>query len=139
MLQVYNESVLVARLASETTYVVSVSPGKQVDLINTTEALPRLYVGHLGIQLQDKGNLFANGYMELENQELLVSEINYVCLRDNWAETRSNIRKAYTGWSPFEGDSNYSSLTFIEAVCKAETNKKVWWSEVVGLVMPRVS
>jgi hypothetical protein len=135
----YNEAVLVARLADITGYTVTVSPGKQVDLINTTETLPRLYVGHLGIQLQDKSNLFANGYMELENQELLVSEINYVCARDTWADTRKAIRQAYTGWSPFENDSNYSSLTFVEAICKGETNKKVWWSEVVGLVMPRIS
>lgn len=138
-LKMYNESVLIDLLASKTGYITSYSPGRQIDLISTNEELPRLYVGHLGIQLQHKDYLFSNGYAEYDNPEILLTEINYVCLRDNWADVRMNIRNAYTGFSPFPNDSDYSSLTFVEALSKGETNKKVWWSEVIGLIMPRIS
>lgn len=135
----YNESVLIDRFISETGYNTSYSPGRQVDLLSSNEALPRLYVGHLGIHLFDKNTLFSNGYVEYDNPEILLTEVNYVCLRSNWAEVRTKIRAAYTGFSPFPDDSDYSSVTFVEAMLKGETNTKVWWSEVIGLVMPRIS
>lgn len=135
----YNERTLINRLQTETGYTVTYSPGRQVDLLSTNETLPRLYVGHLGIQLFDKNTLFSNGYVEYENPEILLTEVNYVCLRSNWAEVRTKIRAAYTGYSPFPDDADYSSITFVEAMIKGETNTKVWWNEVVGLVMPRIS
>lgn len=134
-----SEQTLIDRLIEETGYNVSYSPGKQIDLINTNEILPRLYVGHLGIQLQHKEYLFSNGYVEYDNPEILLTEINYVCARGDWVDVRIAIRKAYTGYSPFPNDGNFSSMTFVDAVNKGETNNKVWWGEVIGLIMPRIS
>lgn len=135
----YNEITLINRIKSLTGFNTTYSPGRQVDLISTNEELPRVYVGHLGIQLLNRQDLFSNGYTEYDNPEILLTEINYVCTRDTWADTRIAIRESYFGYSPFPNDSDYSSVTFVEAVLKGETSNKVWWSEVVGLVMPRIS
>jgi len=136
----YAEQYLIDRIKEQTPYEdVQLAEDSAIDLIHQPLLAPRIFVGHLGIQLQFPEDRFANGYRELENQELLITAIQFICAREDLAEVRTNLKNAYTGYSPFEGDSNYSSLTFLEASMIGKTSTKSWWQELVGLVMPRIS
>ena len=100
---------------------------------------PRIFVGHLGIKLQNSEDIFANGFREIEVPEILMTSIQWLCKREDLATVRINIQAAYTGFSPFPVDEDYGSMGFLESTVIAKTNEKVWWSEIVGLVMPRIS
>ena len=135
----YDEKLLMDKIFEETGIPTSYTREATQDLLNNHEPVPRIYVGHIGIKLQYPEELFANGYSELENQELLVTTIQLICLRTELHIIRPKIKNAYTGFSPFANDANYSSIVFISADTVAATNKKIWWVETVGCVMPRIS
>lgn len=136
----FDESYLISRIKQKTGYQdVSYAEDSDINLIHLDVTSPRIYVGHLGIKLQHPENLYANGYTELDNPEVLVTAIQFLCARSDLAKVRTKIKNAYIGYSPFPDDANYSSLVFLEASMVAKTSTKVWWSELIGLVMPRVS
>ncbi len=138
----FAETFLVDRLTTMTPYEVFISPGINIDYLGEAhDDIPKLYVGHLGIKLKSSriDDMFANGYREIDNPEFLMTEINYVCLNSMWPEVRRRIKLAYQNWSPFLDESDYSSLVFIEAKKKGIMGERVWWNEVVGLVMPRIT
>lgn len=135
----YDEQVLVDLIADKTGYSVELADDRITDQVRLTEPGTKIYVGHLGIKLQHPQTMLADGYIEIENPEILLTAIQFVCSRTDFVTVRSDIKRAYSGFSPFPKDSDYSSLVFLEAKTIATTNNKIWWQEVIGLVMPRVS
>jgi hypothetical protein len=136
----YDESLLMNVIRTNTGYSVEYAEDSTIDLINVnTVKTPRVYVGHIGIKLEYPQYVYANGYNELENPEILLTSIQFICERSSLAVVRTNIANAYKGFTPFAGDSDYSSLVFIEGNMVAKTGTKVWWQEVVGLIFPRIS
>jgi hypothetical protein len=137
---VYNEITLMERIEAVTNYSIFYSPGRNIDLLNPAELLdkPRLYVGHIGIKRMRQQDFWSDGYTDLESDQILLTEINYICDRLQWKEVRENIRTAYLGWSPFPNNSDVSSVTFVEALFKGGTEDRVWWAEVVGLIYPKI-
>jgi len=136
----FDESYLIDLIKDNTPYTdVDYADDVSIDLVHIPLIEPMIRVGHLGIMRQFPQDLNADGYTELDNQEVLHTAIQMLCLREDLATVRSTIKKAYTGKSPFPNDSNFSSLVFLEASVIAKTNNKIWWSEIIGLLMPQVA
>jgi len=134
------ESWLVNLLKERTSYSnIVLADDVAIDLIHLSVDTPRIFVGTVGIKLQYPETFFADAYKELENQELQVFSVQFICKRSDLATVRNNIKIAYTGQSPFPLDSNYSSVAFMEASLVAKTSTKVWFQELLGVVMPRIS
>ncbi len=133
----YPEITLINLIATATGYTTKYAEDSTIDLLGTTGTV--VYVGHLGIKLQYPENLWANGYNELENPEILYTTIQYTCNRTDWHTVRSNIAAAYKGFTPFPNDSDYSSMVFIEASVIAKSNSRIWAQELVGIIFPRIS
>jgi len=134
----YAESLLMDVIRTATGYTVDYAEDSTIDLLGA-DTITKVYVGHLGIKLQYPNQLWADGYNELENPEILYTTIQYVCNRVNWHIVRSNIAAAYKGFTPFPNDSDYSSMVFVEASVIAKTNTKIWAQELVGIIFPRIS
>ncbi len=133
----YPEITLMNLIATATGYTVKYAEDSAIDLLGTTGTV--VYVGHLGIKLQYPEQLWANGYNELENPEILYTTIQYVCNRTDWHTVRANIAAAYQGFTPFPNDSDYSSMVFVEANVIAKSNTRIWAQEITGLIFPRIS
>jgi len=121
------------------TYTVEYARDSDIDNIHKVVIQPLVYVGHVGIKRQFPEDFIADGYHELDNSEILITTIQFLCKRAALVETRANIKRAYEKQSPFPNDSNYSSIVFMEASVVAKTGVNVWWQEIVGTVMPRIS
>ncbi|GEM_PF-5524462 len=135
-----SEQWLIDTLKSRTGYRdIRYAQDSQVDLLNSHNIDPIILVGHLGIQLQNPEDYIADGFHEIENSEILTTAIQFICRREILSEVRDKVKYGYSNQSPFGNDSNYSSLLFLRAEVVAKTNTKIWWSEVIGLIMPRVS
>lgn len=135
----YNEIDLINLIRERTGYETNYTEESNISLIHESSTKPKVFVGHVGIRLQHPEQMYADGYIEVDNPEVLMTEIQFLCLRTEFAKVRTDIVNAYKGYSPFLNDSNYSSLVFLEAATIAKTNSKIWFSEIIGLVMPRVS
>jgi len=137
---VYDEIELINVIIASTGYT-NVGYAEETSAIDIHDNLlaPRIQVGHEGIKLRNSEDTFSNMYSEIENQELLVTAIQFQCLRKDLAVVRTAIKQAYQGFTPYPNDSDYSSLSFLEAKVVMKTSDKIWWQEVVGLVMPRIS
>jgi len=136
----YDEIVLIDRIASETGYNVSYAEDTTIESSPVTGTAPKVYVGHIGIKVnQTTKDVYANGYNELENPSVLLTSIQFVCERAELTEVRTNIANAYKGFTPYTNDEDFSSLVFIEAHAIAKTGTKIWWQEIVGLIFPRIS
>lgn len=136
----YDESLLMNVIRTKTGYTVDYAEDSTIDLINVnTVSSPRVYVGHIGIKVEYPQHIYSNGYNELENPEILITSIQFICERSALATTRTNIANAYKGFTPFPNDGDYSSIVFMEGNMVAKTGTKVWWQEVVGLIFPRFS
>jgi len=136
----YNEQLLIDVIKSKTSYIVELAEDSTIELVNVNSVTtPRVYVGHLGIKPENPNNYHVNGYNEFENPSILLTSIQFICDRNQLAEVRTNIAEAYRNFTPFAGDSDYSSLIFMEAQAIAKTGNKMWWQEIVGLIFPRIS
>jgi len=137
---VFDESYLIDLIKTNTEYTdVDYADDLSIDLIHVPLIEPMIRVGHLGIRRQFPEDTIADGYHELENQEVLHTSIQILCLREDLSKVRTNIKKAYIGKSPYPSDGNYSSLIFLEASVIAKTSDKIWWSEIIGLHMPQIA
>jgi hypothetical protein len=137
----YDEQLLINRIKAQTPYTkVVLAEDTQIDFTGYSQTTPYIVVGHIGIKLQFPETLWRNGYNELENNAILITNIQFLCPRDSLATVRTNIANAYKNWNPFgTEESNYSALVFIDADLVAKTNNKVWWKETVGLIMPQIT
>jgi hypothetical protein len=136
----YNESLLISRIQTLTGYSTTYAEEATLDsasLLETTA--PKVYVGHRGIKLKYPDQLWANGYTEFDNPQILITDILFLCERLTLDTVRTNIYNAYIGFTPFPNDSDFSSLVFIESNVLVKTRTKIWVQEVVGLIFPRIS
>jgi len=136
----YDESLLIARIAQQTGFIVDYAEDSTIDTLDPMSVTtPRVYIGHIGIKPQHANDTAINMYNGLENPSILYTTIQFVCERSSLVSTRTAIAEAYAGFTPFVNDSDFSSLFFVEGNMIVKTGTKVWWQEVVGLVFPRIS
>ncbi len=136
----YDESLLIAHIASVTDFFVDYAEDSTIDTIDPMSVTtPRVYIGHIGIKPQSVADTAINMYNGLENPSVLYTTIQFICERAELVSTRTAIAEAYAGFTPFINDSDFSSLFFVEGNMIVKTGTKVWWQEVVGLVFPRIS
>ena len=134
----YDENWLVQLIKDETGYTdVSLAEDSVIDLTHEPLLTPKIYIGHLGIKLENPEDMHADGFKELENSEVLITAIQFLCLRSELPTVRTAIKAAWSNKSPFPNNSNFSSLFFMEASTVAKTSNKIWWQELIGLTMPR--
>lgn len=133
----YNEELLRARIATQTGYTTELSLESNIDLTEETLTVPKVFVGHIGIRLKEPGFLWADGYSEVENRQIILSNIQILCERSSLTTVRNAVRAAYKDYSPI-ANSEYSSIIFIEASVAAVTKNKIWWIEQVGVVFPGI-
>jgi len=137
---VYEEQLLINRIKSLTGYSAELALDMAIQgATEVNDTATKVFVSHIGIQVQHKEFIFSNGYAELENPEVLLTEIRIVCPRDKLVTARTAVANAYKGFTPFPFDSNFSSIVFMEAKLLSSYSNKVNWSEYVGLVFPRFS
>jgi len=136
----FDEIYLINLIKDNTTYTnVWYADDNNIDLVHIDLLEPRILVGHLGIKRQFPEDLEADGYHELQNQEILLTSIQLLCNRSDLSTVRTDIKKAYTGKSPYPTDGSYSNLVFMEASVIAKTGDKIWWQEILGLHMPQIA
>ena len=134
----YEEAVLIAHLLKQTKYPdIALSEESDINLLDDLDS-PRIRVGHLGIKLEDSRDKRADGYHELENDEILLTSIQFICERKDLVTVRTRIKQGWTNFTPYIEDHNYGSLFFIEASVVGKTSTRIWWQEIIGLQMPRI-
>lgn len=133
----YDEELLRARIATQTGYSTELSLESNIDLTDEITSVPKIFVGHIGIRLREPGFLWADGYSEVENRQIILTNIQILCERSSLTTVRNNVRNAYKDYSPI-ANSEYSSIIFIEASVAAVTKNKIWWIEQVGVVFPGI-
>ena len=136
----YEETWLIQTLLDNTSYRdIKLATDTTIDLIHEDLAEPRIFVGHVGIKLEQPGDMRADGFHELENDEVLITTIQFLCKRSDLVTVRTSIKTAWSGKTPFPNDSDYGTLFFMEASVVAKTSNNVWWQELIGLATPRIS
>lgn len=138
----YNESWLIDIIKDNTSpqyQDVNLAEETAADWIHEELITPKITIGHLGIKLQFPESIWADAFSERDNQEMLLTAIQVMCLRKDYAEVRTNIKQAYSFKTPFPSDANYSNLAFVEHSVVAKTGAKVHFQEVVGLVFPQIA
>ena len=138
----YEESWLIDIIKDNTTpqyQDVELAEDTMADWIHEDLLSPKITVGHLVIKLQFPESIWADAFSERENQEMLVTAIQVMCLRKDYVEVRSNIKKAYSFKTPFPNDANISNLAFLEHNIVAKTGTKIHYQEVVGLIFPQIA
>ena len=138
----YNESWLIGIIKNNTSpqyQDVELAEETMADWIHEGLLTPKITVGHLGIKLQFPESIWANSFSEHENQEMLLTAIQVMCLREDYVEVRSNIKKAYSFKTPFPDDANVSNIAFLEHSIVAKAGNKIHYQEVVGLIFPQIA
>ena len=137
----YAESILINQIANATGYEVRYSEDKISDIYSVTSLHPLVWVGHVAVHLHDKSpaGIFSDGYGDLENPELLLTNITFLCKRSELHSVRENIRDSYKNFSPFPEDANKSNIIFIEASVLAKSSTNIYWQETVGYIFPRIN
>jgi hypothetical protein len=134
---VYNESDLITHIATATGYTTTYA--EKVSIDDITVSVPRVYVGHLGIKRQLQQEFYVDGYRELENPEILITSIQFICDRFNFKETYLAIRSAYQSFIPTGDDPNFSGLTLVEASMIDQSSDRLWWQLIVGIIYPSIN
>ena len=128
----FEESVLIDRIFTETGYATAPTNDAIASTLSTATSV-KVYVGHRGIRLQDPEMMYADGYSELDNQEVLLSVIQIICPRTQFVTARTAVRNAYKNYSPVD-DSDFSNLFFVEGRILGTTEQNVMYEELVGLM-----
>ena len=135
-----DESWYVQLLLDNTPYTdISLADEVALDLIHHGGVEPKIAIGHEEIRLQQAESLFSNLFQEIENEELLLTSISVICPRAGWVDVRNIVKQGYIGHSPFPLDSSYSCLGTAGCTVVAKTNTKIRFTELIALVMPRIS
>lgn len=137
----FEEETLIQYLKDETGYDVKLTDQKQIDsLLGTENDLleAKIFVGHKSIRLQNPNELWSDGYEELQNPQILLTEINILCKRKHLVTVRTNIYRAYSKFDPVPQDSSFSRLTLVQADLALISGINVYWREIVGMVFPRI-
>jgi len=137
----FEEQTLIEFLKARTDYDVSLTDQKQIDSLLGTEndlLKAKVFIGHKSIRLQNPNELWSDGYQELENPQVLLTEINILCKRSHLVTVRTNIYKAYTSFDPVPQDTSFSRLTLVQSDLALISGINVFWREVVVMVFPRI-
>jgi len=134
----YNEQILVDHLKRETGYNVSLATEKQIDIVQEEVVIPKLYIGHTGIHLQNPSIIWTDGYQEQENSQVLLTEIHILCLRNNLYEVRNIVYKSYIKFDPVPDEDSFSTISFYNGKLIGRTGIKIWWLETIAMVFPRI-
>lgn len=133
----YDEELLRSRIATQTGYTVTLSQEQSIDLSTTNLSSPRISVGHIGVRLKNPSYLWSDGYSEVENRQVILTNIHILCQRASLTAIRNAVYAAYQNYSPID-NAEYSSVIFIEANVEAVSGNNIHWVEQVGVVYPPV-
>ncbi len=140
MTTLYEEQLFVDYLRTKlTTYEVELSKETNFDQTSSGDTSVRIFFGHLGEHLHNPEAVWADSYRELDNECMVISEIQVCCQRSSLVTVVNAVKAAYKGWTPFPGDGNFSSMAFLKGQVATYAGDKVWWSEQVGVITPRIS
>jgi len=131
----FSESDLVTWIGNKTSYSTYLSEETSID--NLDLPVPRVYVGHLGIKLENPSQLHWDGYSGQENQEVLFTSIQFICKRSDLVTVRTNIKNAYNTF--VVDDPNVSRVSFAEASVIEKNSDRIYWQEIVATIMPRMA
>lgn len=134
----YDEQILVNHLRNETGFKVYLSTEKQIDIVTEEITVPKLYVGHVGVHLENPTSLWSDGYKEEENSQVLLTEIQVLCLRNDLSRVRNAVYAAYVKFDAEPDNPSSSLLSFVNAKVLGRTGTKIWWLETVAMVFPRL-
>lgn len=133
----YEEQLLVDRIHTITSYQVELTDDTNIDAQALVSPTTRVYVGHLGVKLLRDADVYANGYEEILNPQLLLTAIQFICKRSDLVTVRTAIQSAYENYSPLD-NADDSRIFFIEGNVIAKTSNSIWWEERVGFIFPRI-
>jgi hypothetical protein len=140
MTALYDEQLFVDHLQAQLpTYIVSLTNENNFDETSANDQTVRIFFGHLGEHLKNPEAVWADSYRELDNECMVISEIQVCCPRSSFITVINAVKTAYKGWTPFPGDGNYSSMSFLKGAVATYAAGKIWWSEQVMIVTPRIS
>jgi hypothetical protein len=128
----FEEATLIARIQAQTGYPTTYVNDTVANTLATATST-KVYIGHSGIRLQDNQMMYADGYSELDNPEVIITRIQIICPRTDWVTARMAVRNAYKNWSPID-DGNFSNLFFIEGHILGLVEKNVMYEELIGLM-----
>lgn len=136
----FNEITLVNHLKTATGYNVALSDevnSKQLNINYVSE--PLIYVGHLGIELFDKTEMFSDGYNQVVLPRYLITTIQMIFPRNQFITVLANVSNAIFQFHPYELDPNETTLSFIKGKVLTTTAGSMWYEEHYGLQTPRIS
>lgn len=140
MTALYEEQLFIEYLTVKLpTYVIALSNENNFDQTSSGDDTVRVFFGHLGEHLKNPEGVWADAYREIDNECMIISELQVCCKRSSFITVINALKAAYKGWTPFPGDGNYSSMSFLKGAVATYTGDKIWWSEQVGIVTPRIS
>ena len=136
----FTEATLVTHLKTITGYAVDLSDEtnlKQINLAGVSE--PHLYVGHLGLELFDKTEMFADGYNELVSPKYLLTSIQMLFPRNSFTSVLTNVSNAIRLFAPYANDPCETRLSFIKGKVLTTSGGSMWYQETYGLQTPRIT
>lgn len=136
----FTEQSLVDHIHSVTGYVTHLTDEKNIKQINlnfVTE--PIIYVGHLGLELFDKTEMFSNGYNEVVVPRYLITLIQMILPRSDFITVIGNVSNAIKLFAPYANDPCETRLTFMKGKVLTTTAGSMWYEEHYGLQTPRIS
>ncbi len=140
MTALYQEQLFVDHLAAALPdYIVGLTQELNNDETANGDDNVYVYFGHLGEHLKNPEAVWADSYRELDNECMVISEIQILCPRSSLVTVVNAVNTAYKGWTPFPGDGNYSSMSFLKAAVATYSAEKILWAEQVAIVTPRIS
>jgi hypothetical protein len=137
----YPEELLIEVIKENTIYTnVSISEETDINIIAIPDALlPKIDVGHIGIKIENTADMSANAYDRIQNPQLLITQVKFICKRVDWVEVYNNIQAAVVGFTPYPNDATFGDLNFIEAFPITKAGDRVYWAIHYALQFPRIS
>lgn len=140
----FEESALISHIISETGYSCVLAKENNIhdnyeSLTDNDLAKPKVYVGHAmikthGLSLND---IYANSFREIPNEKILITAVQFICLRSDFVTVETAISNACSGWNPFPLEGDYGTLIYIESEPVKPVGNKVWWRSYYGMIFPR--
>lgn len=142
----FEESLLINQIQTVTGYSTDYAEENTLQQIYETLEVsnvpaPKVYVGHTWIKTHGLSinEIYFNGFRELDNEQILITAVQFICRRQDFITVRTNIFNACSGFNPFPLQGDYSLLGFLESERVAAAGKKIWWKDYFGFSFPRLS
>ena len=137
----YNEQLLIDCLVANTNYTnIELSSENDINVISyPATMLPKIDVGHIAIKIENTADLSANFYDKIQNPQVLLTQVKFLCLRSDLVDVYTNIQAAVEGFTPFPKDATFGDLNFIEAFPITVSGDRCYWAIHYALQFPRIS